>query len=126
MAKRGDAGQAALPGIGRPGKSGPVARVRRGVDGQLRAQRATGQLEPVDDGLIALARTLADTIDAEVTDPDGSRYTVGALAGRLVPVLLELRGERRDAASDIGYDAELAALVAAIRDAAHPGPPDDR
>ena len=85
-----------------------------------------GQLEAVDDGLVALARTLADAIDAEVVDPDGSRYTVGALSGRLVPVLLELRGERRDAASDIGYDAELAALVAAIRDASQSRPADDR
>lgn len=85
-----------------------------------------GQIEPVDTALIALARTLADAIDDEHTDPDGSRFTVGALAGRLVPVLLELRGERRDAASDVGYDAELAAIVAAVRDAQGPGPPVDR
>jgi len=85
-----------------------------------------GQLETVDEGLVALARTLADVIDAEVLDPDGSRYTVGHLSGRLVPVLLELRGERRDSASDVGYDAELAALVAAIGDAARSRPPDDR
>ena len=116
--------QGALPGIGGDGTR-PVARVRRAVDQQLRAQRGTGQLEPVDDGLIGLARTLADTIDAEVTDPDGSRFTVGALAGRLLPVLLELRGERRDAASDVGYDVELAALVAALRDAKGSRPPDD-
>jgi hypothetical protein len=75
-----------------------------------------GQLERVDEGLVALARTLADSMDAEVLDPDGSRYTVGNLSGRLLPVLLELRGERRDTAGDAGYDAELAALVAALRD----------
>jgi hypothetical protein len=75
-----------------------------------------GQLEKVDDGLVALARTLADSVDAEVLDPDGSRYTVGTLSARLLPVLLELRGERRDTAGDTGYDAELAALVAALRD----------
>lgn len=85
-----------------------------------------GQLETVDEGLVALARTLADQIDAEVLDPDGSRFTVGALSGRLVPVLLELRGERRDSASDVGYDAELAALVAALGNAARSRPPDDR
>jgi hypothetical protein len=123
---RKDRGQAPLPGIGGTGDRRPVARVRRGIDQQLRAQRAMGQLEPVDEGLVALARTLADQIDAEVLDPDGSRYTVGALSGRLVPVLLELRGERRDSASDVGYDAELAALVAALGNAAQPQPPDDR
>ena len=77
---------------------------------RLPAERPTadlGQLEPVDDGLVGLARTLADAIDAE-PDPDTSRFTVGTLAGRLVPVLLELRGERRDGAGD-GLDAELAA-----------------
>lgn len=95
---------------------GRVARVRRGVDAQLAAQRRLGHLEAVDTGLVAIARTLADALDAEWTDTEGSRFTVGALAGRLVPVLLELRGETRDTPGD-GIDAELAALVAAIRDA---------
>lgn len=75
-----------------------------------------GQLEAVDQGLVALARTLADSMDAEVVDPEGSRYTVGNLSGRLFPVLLELRGERRDPGDGGGVDAELAALVAALRD----------
>lgn len=108
--------QPKLPGITAPRGSAPVARVRRGVDTQLAQQRRMGQLERVDEGLVALARTLADSMDAEVLDPDGSRYTVGNLSGRLLPVLLELRGERRDTAGDAGYDAELAALVAALRD----------
>lgn len=118
-----DRAQPHLPGIG--GAPG-TARVRRYVDRQLRAQRAMGRLEPVDDGLVGVAMTLADAMDAEVRDPDGSRFTVGALAGRLVPVLLELRGQPRDTASDIDYDAELAALVAALRHVPRPGPPDDR
>jgi len=99
-----------------------VARVRRAVDAQLAAQRALGHLEPVDSGLVAIARTLADALDAEHVDADGSRFTVGALAGRLVPVLLELRGTR-DAPGE-GYDAELGELVAAIRDAARPATPE--
>jgi hypothetical protein len=102
-----------------------VARVRRAVDAQLAAQRAMGQIEPVDIGMIGLARTLAEAIDAEVTDPDGNRYTVATLAGRLLPVLLELRGERRDAASDVGYDEELARLAGEIRDAARSRAPND-
>ena len=105
-----------LPGMGGAG----VARVRRGVDRQLAAQRALGHIEPVDDGLITIARTLADAMDAEHTDPNGSRFTVGALAGRLVPVLLELRGERRDTPGDFGLDEELARLAAAIRDSPRP------
>lgn len=122
---RPDRAQAPLPGIGGDAK-GPVARVRKSVDLQLRVQRGMGQLEPVDEGLVGLARTLADTIDAEVTDPDGSRYTVGALAGRLFPVLLELRGERRDSAGDLGLDVELQALLAEVRDAARSRQADDR
>lgn len=110
-------GQRTLPGMGRtPGK--PVARVRRGVELQLKAQRRLGHLEHVDDGLIALARTLADAADAEHLDPDGSRYTVGSLSGRLVRVLLELRGERLVAGE--GVDDELAVLVAALRDTPRP------
>jgi hypothetical protein len=113
-----------LPGLGGPAKGG-TARVRRAVDAQLAAQRAMGQIEPVDAGMIGLARTLADAIDAETVDPDGSRFTVGTLAARLMPVLLELRGERRDAASDVGYDEELARITAAIRDAARSRTPHD-
>lgn len=117
--------QDALPGLTAEDHR-PVRRVRRGVDQTMAALRAMDATHPADPGLIALARTLADAIDAEHVDPDGSRFTVGALSGRLFPVLLELRGERRDAASDIGYDAELVALAAALRDAAGSRPPDDR
>ena len=97
-----------------------MARVRRGLDAQLKAQTRLGQIEPIDAGLVALARTLADAIDAEHTDPDGSRYTVGALAGKYAPVLQALRGDRFDGGPSDGADAELAALVAALRDP--PGP----
>lgn len=85
-----------------------------------------GQIEPVDQGLIGLARTLADAADAEAVDPDGSGYTLASICGRLFPVLLELRGSRRDSAGDVGWDEELQRLEAAIRDAARRGPPDDR
>lgn len=114
------------------GGGGGTARVRRAVDQQLAAQRAMGHLEVVDQGLVGLARTLADTIDAEVLQVDPNRYTIGALAGRLLPVLLELRGERRDAGSGIGWDEELESLKAelrreaALRHAEGPGPSDTR
>lgn len=116
--------QLALDGLGGAGR---VARVRRGVDAQLTAQRKLGHLEPVDTGLVAIARTLADALDSEWSDPDGSRYTVGALAGRLVPVLLELRGMARDGADELGgVDAELQRLAATIRDATRSHAPDVR
>ncbi len=122
MPKRPGPAQPPLPGIGRT-RGKPVARVRRGVDDQLKAQRDAGTIERVDEGLIAVARTLADALDAEHVDPDGSRFVVGALAGKLVPVLMQLRGE---AIGGDGVDVELDALRAAIRDAAQPGTTDDR
>lgn len=123
MPRRSDPVQPELPGID-PKHPRPVARVRRGVDAQLKAQRELGSLEPVDDGLIAIARTLADAADLEHVRPDGSRFTVASLLGRLVPVLLELRGESARTGGD--HDAELEQLVAALRDTARSDPPDSR
>lgn len=71
----------------------PVRRVRRGVDVTVKALRDTGRIEPVDTALVALARTLADAIDDEHTRWDGSSYKVANLAGRLHPVIADLRGE---------------------------------
>ena len=91
-----------------------------------------GQIEPVDEGLIGLARTLADAMDDEATNPQPNRYTLGHLAGRLLPVLLELRGSRRDSGSDVGWDEELEVLKAELRGATEvrnaegPLAPDDR
>lgn len=93
-----------------------MQRVRRSVDTQLRAQRSLGHLETVDEGLVGLARTLADAIDYEWALPEPATFTMGALAGKLTTVLLQLRGERRDVGD--GYDVELEQLRAAIRDAA--------
>jgi hypothetical protein len=96
------------------------------VDRTIAGQRAMGQIEIVDEALVAVARTLADAMDEEWAGPDPSSYTVATVAGRLVPVLLELRGERRDSGSDVGWDDELEQLKAALRDAARSRPPDDR
>lgn len=92
--------------------------MRRAVDATLSAQRELGHLEPIDAAFVGLARTLADAIDAELSDPDGRRYTVGALAGRLMPVLLELRGSHPD--TDPGPDDDMAAILGALRDAPQP------
>jgi hypothetical protein len=88
-------------------------------------------LSPVDDGLVGLAMTLADVLDAEVTAPDRSAFVIARVAAELRPLLLTLRGERHDAGGDADYDAELAQLVAAVRDAersraADPRPGDPR
>ena len=85
-----------------------VRRVRRGVDQTVGALRSTGRLEPVDAALVALARTLADALDDEHADPDGSAFTVATLSGRLLPVLDGLRGERV-----VGYD-DLDAVLAGM------------
>jgi hypothetical protein len=78
-----------------------VRRVRRGVDQTVKALRSTGRLEPVDTALVAIARTLADAMDIEHTAADGSAYTVASIAGRLHPVVAELRGERLAGFDDI-------------------------
>jgi hypothetical protein len=75
-----------------PGPPPPVQRVRRGVDATVAALRQLGRLEPVDAALVNVARTLADAMDAEHADPDGSRFVVASIAGKLVPVLGLLRG----------------------------------
>lgn len=100
-----------------------VARVRRYVDRQLRAQRSLGQLEPVDDGLVGIAMTMADVIDAEVTSDDRSAFVIVTGLAKLVPVLLHLRGEHRG--PDVG-DFELEQLAAAVRDAERSGPSESR
>jgi hypothetical protein len=56
-----------------------------------------------------MARTLADAMDDERVDPDGSAFTVATLAGRLLPVVAELRGER--VATFDGLDAFLADMA---------------
>lgn len=114
-----------LPGLAPPATAVP-RRARRGVTAQLTAQRKLGQIEPADAGTIAVARILADAIDDEAADPKGSRYTVGMLATRLHAVLGSLRGERVGGSDGDGLDAELAQLLAALRDAPRPGPPDPR
>lgn len=119
-----DRGQGALPGIGPDDPAAAVARVRRYVDRQLRAARAMDALTPTDDGLVGLAMTLADLIDAEVTRADRSAFTIARVAAELRPLLMDLRGDRRDAAGDADFDAELARLEAAVRDAARYRPAD--
>lgn len=107
------------------GERARVARVRRYVDRQLRAQRALGQLEDVDDGLVGVVMTMADVIDAELVDEEASAYVILTGLARLVPVLLELRGEHASG-GDGALDIELATIAASVRDASGPHPPEPR
>jgi len=111
-----------LPGFG--GKP-RVARVRRYVDRQLKAQRTMGQLEPVDNGLIGLAMTAADAVDRDVIDPDVSSWTLYKGIDTTARLLLELRGERAVGVTD-GVDVELVALTHTLRDVTGSVPSDAR
>jgi len=90
------------------GRGAGVRRVRAGVDATIKALRSGGRLEPVDAATVALARTLADALDDEHADPDGSRFVVATLAGKLEPIVEVLRGERI-----AGFD-EIDELLAAM------------
>ena len=120
MTKRKPPAQGRLLDVDTPAAT---ARVRRYVDRQLRAQRNLGQLEPVDDGLVGVAMTMADVLDAEVVNPDRSPFVIVTGLAKLVPVLIALRGGEHGRAGE-DADVELAALVATVRDAARPDPPD--
>jgi hypothetical protein len=75
--------------------------------------RATGRIENVDAGLLALARVAADELDAACADRDESRYVRGVLIGRYQSVLEALLV--RPGSEDADHDM-LAALFADIPD----------
>lgn len=80
----GEAGDgASQPRLFPAGRAPVVARMRREVDVTVSALRSAGRLERVDAARVALARTLAELVDAEVSAVEPSRYTAGVLAGRL-------------------------------------------
>jgi hypothetical protein len=93
-------------------------RARRGVDRQIREQRKLGQLEPVDEGVIAVLRDWSDTLDAARAAGD-SAFTLSNGYAKLLDHMRLLRGDPVYVTSSIADD-ELAVLVAAIRDAARP------
>lgn len=82
----------------------------------VEALRTLGRLEATDEALIGLALTLAQAMDDELAER-GSRFTVSALSGRLLPVLVELRGTQADGTAT---DDELERLVRTLRDPERP------
>lgn len=114
------ANQPRLPGTGRDGAR--VARVRRGFDQTVRTLTATGVIDTkADAALIAAGRTLADTIDAEVTSPEPKPGTVGYLVNLLPPIITALRSGREAPTDADPFTAFLADIhTAQVGDTAQP------
>lgn len=102
----------------------PIGRVRRGFDATLAAARARELHDALDAARIALARVLADELDATIADPNESRYTVATVAGRYRDALADLLsafGVRDDR-----DELTLADMLAAVPDTPGPVAADDR
>jgi hypothetical protein len=82
-----------------------VRRSRRATDQAVRQLRRLHRLEPVDVGQVAMLRTLADLLDAEVSSPERSAWT----AARLVAEWRALWGDLTGRAES-GLDEELRAF----------------
>lgn len=78
-------------------------RSRRSTDRAVTELRRLGRLEPVDVGRLAMLRTVADLIDAELSNPDRSGFTMA----RLITEWRALWGELSGSA-DSWPDSELA------------------
>jgi hypothetical protein len=83
-----------------------VRRTRRGTDQTIRELRRLGRVEPVELGLVAMLRTLADLIDAELGMAEPNKWTVARLASEWRQVHAELRGRQREDS----WDEQLAAF----------------
>jgi hypothetical protein len=75
----------------------------------IAALRSGGRLEPVDDGVVGLAVTTADLLDAAIADPDEKAYAVAALGRLHLASLLALSGK-----VPADADAGLAEVIAAL------------
>ena len=87
-----------------PDGSGLVRRSRRATDATIRELKREGRLEAVDAGLVALLRTLADLLDAELGADDPSAWTMARLAAEWRATYAELRGNADT------WDAQIAAF----------------
>jgi len=103
-------GQAPLFPPDPPG-SRRIGRVRRGWDVTVRALRATGRLEPIDEAVIRLGRVVADQADAIEHDPEQSPFVRNALYKTMLTTIVTLRDQTRPDADTASLDDLLAALV---------------
>ena len=79
----------------------PPRRLVRAVERDLRELRRTDRLDPLDATLVAACRDLARLAEDESVDPNGSRFTAGALVGRLIDAHQLLKGPDAAIADDV-------------------------
>ena len=94
-----------------PSGSARIGRVRRGWDVTVRAARATGRLEPIDEAVIALGRVVADDADACGRDGDVSPFVRNALYRTMLDVVTTFRDQTRPDADAQSLDDLFAGLV---------------
>ena len=101
------------------GRSGglPPRRLARAVERDLRELRRTDRLDGADNTLVAALRDLARLAEDEAVDPNGSRFTAGALVGRLIDAHRLLKGPDAPIADDVAVF--LASLRTADGDSSH-------
>jgi hypothetical protein len=80
----------------------------RETERTISALRTAGRVEEVDAARVALVRTLAEALDAEVRAPDSSPYTVGLLASRYRDALGDPYGSAPTTSDEV--EAFLASL----------------
>lgn len=93
-----------------------MRRIRKAFDESVKALRAGGRLEGVDQVLVAMGRTCADALDDEHTADDGSRFVLYRGMTEMRAIVAELRGNT----ADDGLDDELAGLSAPMGDTPQP------
>lgn len=86
--------------------SGLVARMRRTTDRTLTELRKADRVLPEHVGLVAVLRTVADLMDAEVRKAEPNAWTLARLATEWRATHAELRGEADT------WDAQLAQFFA--------------
>lgn len=89
----------------------PAVRDRRALETTLRAMRELGRVEAIDAARVAIARTLADEVDACRRDPEHSAGSVAYIAKEYRGALGDLLGAALAPADD------FADLLAALGDA---------
>ena len=85
------------------------------------ALRSGGRLEGADDGVVGLALSTADLLDAAIGDPEEKAYAVAALGRLHLAALVALSG-KVPADADVGLAEVIAALSTPMGYPAQPAP----